>query len=170
MGYKIIRCLLLGYLCLLVLTTAAMAGYWKFQHGRLLSVQTDSMVPTYRPGDALLVRSIEMSRLHPGQIISYISPKDTQVVVSHRLIAVNGSVLTTQGDRLKRPDISFAPSLVIGQVVATVPRLGYLLDFLHRPIGLLVAIYLPALAIIWSEVKNLARYYDRHYYRLLGFR
>ena len=161
------RRLLIGYVCLLIIAATVVVGFWKFQHVRLLSVQTDSMAPTYRPHDALLVSPA--SSLHPGQIISYVSPKDPSVVVSHRLLSMD-HLLVTKGDNLPKPDVAFSSSLVVGQVSADLPKLGYVLDFLHQPLGIAVAVYLPALFVAVTEIRRLSVHFGRGYYRLLSFR
>lgn len=166
-AHTITRRLLIGYVCLLLIGAAIIAGFWKFGHVRLLSVQTDSMAPAYRPGDALLVSPA--SGLRPGQIISYQSPKNPHIIVSHRLLSVD-NMLVTQGDNLAKPDVAISESLVVGQVKASLPRLGYVLDFLHKPIGIALCAYVPVLMLVASEVKRLSRHFARGYYRLLGVR
>jgi signal peptidase len=142
-------------------------------HGdQLLSVQTGSMEPVLWPGDAVVVRPLPLSGLHPGAIISYRSPHNPAVIITHRLIAVNARSgwLTTRGDALHATDPTISPRLVVGQVWAVAPRFGKLLDALHRPAGLVLAVYGPGLLVIIAEVRRLIHHYDRQPYRLLGAR
>lgn len=140
--------------------------------GRLLSIQTASMRPTFRPGDALAVMPTTVSQLKLGQIISYQSPRDPRVIISHRLTATNHQTgqLTTAGDALRTPDPSFPPSQLVGQATIVAPGLGRLIDTLHKPLGLALAVYLPAAALIAYELHHLSRRLSKPTYKLLGRR
>lgn len=136
------------------------------RHDRLLSVQTASMVPTFRPGDAVLVQPVTVRQLRPGEVISYRSSKNARVVISHRLVRINrqSGWLTTAGDALPAPDPAFPPSQLVGQVTAVAPGLGRLLDVLRQPLGLVFLVYLPAAAVVSAELMHLARSYARPFY------
>ncbi len=153
-----------------VLGIAAALLNWHLHGQQVLSVQTASMVPTFRPGDAVIVDPTDASKLQPGQVISYQSPADPQVTITHRLMRVDQPTgwLTTQGDALDTADSTFPPRLVLGQVTTVVPHFGLILNALRRPLGLALLVYLPALIIIASEVKRLARCMPGKYYRLAG--
>ncbi|HSX36751.1 MAG TPA: signal peptidase I [Patescibacteria group bacterium] len=160
------------YVGLMVVGAGVVVGEWKFHHLRVLAVQTGSMAPTFKPGDAVLVQKAQPASLAVGQVVSYISPADPTILVSHRIVAINRrtGMLTTRGDYAARPDISFSPSLVVGRVSAVVPKFGYVINALHTRLGLIVGVYTPALFIIFSEIKRLAHHYGRGYYRLPSFR
>jgi signal peptidase len=156
---------------MLILLLAGAAGLVILRaRGELaLSVQTASMVPTFRPGDALIVAPFSASQLRVGQVISYRSPHDPRVIISHRLIS-RGSAgqLTTAGDALHSHDPSFAPNRVVGRVVSVAPGLGRLLDWLHQPLGLVVVVYVPALGLAGLEIRRLIKHYQQVYYRAPG--
>jgi signal peptidase len=160
-----------GLLAITVMALLAGAAGLMMLHaggGQLLSIQTGSMVPTFRPGDALIVGPVMASRLRVGDIVSYRSPRDVTVTVSHRLVAINRYTgwLTTAGDAQHSPDPPFPPDLVLGRPTALAPHLGSVLNALRRPLGLALAIYLPATLIIIAEGRRLVRYYSRPLYRL----
>jgi len=147
------------------------AGYLLIMHlqgQRLLAVQTASMQPTLRPGDAVLVKPVAASQLHAGEIISYISARDPTLVITHRLVKIDDRTkwLTTSGDALHTLDPTFPPRLVLGQVTAVAPGLGVVLDSLRKPVGLMLAVYVPALLAIASEVKRLLGHYKSQHYQL----
>ena len=133
---------------------------------RLLSVQTTSMLPTIRPEDALVITPVTAARLRVGDIVSYQSPHNLSVVISHRLVNINKQTgwLTTQGDSLNSPDPVFPPELVVGRATAVAPQLGQVLDAIREPLGLTVAIYVPAALLIASETRRLALNYVRPFY------
>ena len=152
-------------------TTVAIAGiagltFIRLQGCQLLSVQTASMLPAVRPADVLVVAPVLPSRLHAGDIISYRNPRDPNVIISHRLTSIDRDTgwLTTEGDALHSPDPAFPPRLLIGRAAALVPRLGLLLDTLRQPLGLALAVYLPAALVISAEVHRLAQAYARPFY------
>jgi signal peptidase len=138
-------------------------------HGqRLLSVQTGSMMPVFRPGDALIVESVTAPQLRPGEIISYQSPLDPRLIISHRLIKIDRRTgwLTTRGDALQTTDQPFPPGRVVGRAVTVAPRLGRILDFSHHPLGLALMVYLPALSLTIIELRHLWATLQPGIYRL----
>jgi signal peptidase len=124
---------------------------------RLLSVQTGSMEPTLRPGDAVIVETIHTGSLRPGDIVNYRSPRASRLVITHRLISIDahGGWLTTEGDALDSPDPPFPRRLVVGRVRAVAPRLGVVLDTLRHPVVLIVVLYVPAAVVIFTELHRL---------------
>jgi len=153
----------------LVMAAAAGLVIWRAHGLQLLSVQTASMVPTFQPGDALLVVPAQPSALKPGEVISYRSPHGGGVIVSHRLIAIDAKtgLLTTAGDAIHSHDPPFPPRLVIGRATAVAPGLGRVIDALRHPLGLALAVYLPATLIVATEVRRLGHSYRQPIYRLL---
>lgn len=165
-----IRGLLVAVLILLVAAALGLIAL-RLSGWQLLSVQTASMQPAFRPGDAVMIAPISTQSLHIGDIISYrsLQTAEAEVIISHRLQAIDRrtGALTTAGDALRTPDEPFPPRQVVGRPFAVAPRLGYVLDLLRRPLGLAVAIYLPAIAIIGLEIRRLLRHFGRPRYQLL---
>jgi len=156
-------------ICLLL--SGGFVLYRSMEGDRLLSVQTSSMVPAFYPGDAVVTQKVSLSNLKVGDIISYLSPADNRVVVSHRLIGINYRTgrLITAGDALDLQDVPFPSSLLLGRVTKILPGAGYPLDWLHRPIGLAVVVYLPASLVLISETKRLAKQYKKPQYQQYGY-
>jgi signal peptidase len=156
-----------GVLLSMLVVTMSALPYVRAHDTCLLSVQTGSMEPILRPGDAVVVERTSPRRLRVGDIISYRSPRSQRLVITHRLINVDPAShrLITRGDALEAPDPSFPSRLVVGKVVAVVPSLGLVLDNLRRPLGLAITLYVPAMAVIVSEVKRLGAVGSTwHYY------
>src|SRR4051812_744516 len=107
------RTLKIMVLALLVTGAAALTGLHARGY-RLLSVQTGSMMPAFRPDDALVVAPAAVHQLSPGQVISYRSPHDPAVIISHRLTSLKNGNLITQGDAIGYPDPAVAPRLLVG--------------------------------------------------------
>ena len=158
----------------LVIILGALTMFTAYRHykgDQILSVQTGSMVPSFYPGDALVTRKVIVPSLQIGDIVTYHNPSDPKVLVSHRLIGINYRTgkLITHGDALDLQDVPFPSNLLVGKVYKVVPLAGFMLDWLHKPAGLIVAIYIPASLILISEARRLARHYSKPYYRLYSY-
>ncbi len=165
---KILLVIIISELCV-----AALSGLvlW-YQGGSVLSVQTGSMVPAMRPGDGVVITKAPIYDLHIGDVISYRSPADNRVIVSHRIVSINlkqGSIIT-KGDHLAATDLPVGTGTIVGRVSFVMPKLGYAIDVVHRPIGLIFGIYLPALCILATEARRLARHFTPQVYRRYGYR
>lgn len=144
--------------CCLVLLIGAILGItsWYIHGGRLLTVQTGSMTPTFWPGDGLLVERVRPEALRRGDIISYRLAKNSKVIVSHRLIGItkSGMVLTTQGDSLSSADPKVSSQQLVGRAVAVMPHAGSLISKLRSPFGLVIGVYLPACLVVAFEFRR----------------
>lgn len=165
------QALVLSVIVLVVLAVGGLA-LWHGQGGRLLSVQTGSMVPAIWPGDAVLVRQAPLSQINSGDIISYVSPLHPGLIITHRVERVDAAsgTVVTKGDKAALADPAVPIASILGRVDYLVPKLGYGLDLLHHPLGLIIGVYLPALWIVAAEAHRLARHYAGQYYRLYGYR
>jgi signal peptidase I len=160
---------LLPWLALAVVASLGFAA-WQLRNVRLLSVQSGSMSPVVQKGDAVVVERGNLQSLQPGEIISYHSPVDQRVIITHRIIAIREEqgVIITQGDRLPQADPQIASQLVIGRAVSSVAGLGLILDWLHSAWGLALAVYAPAAVIVVLEFRRLFRYFAGSEYHLTG--
>ncbi len=154
---------------LAVLTIGSLAGMvlWKTAELRLYSVQTTSMQPVMNSGD--LAISLRPKTIKNGDIISYKSADNATQIVSHRVVEVfpERGYLISKGDSLGYADPPVPLSSVTGKTVLIVPWAGHLSDFLHKPLGLIGLVYLPALAVVSYEI---ARLMNRYNYRPYGLR
>lgn len=134
------------------------------QHGQLLSVQTGSMVPNLNKGDLVGVTRVSASSLKVGDIITFINPKDKKSTITHRITelpnAAHPGQVITKGDANPAADQAHPVSQIIGKVGWSVPYAGKAIDFVRKPIGLIALIYVPALLVIISELKRLAKHYE----------
>lgn len=157
-------------LMVVTLCAAGLVLFARSQSLHILSVQTGSMSPAIRPGSAVLLRqySGDTRTLKSGDVISYRSLEDNNVIITHRIISIDlqRGLITTKGDSNKIPDTSFLASRIIGVVAHPVPYAGSMLDFFRHPLGLILAVYLPGLALIGWEIKRLMHYYERQRYVL----
>lgn len=127
------------------------AGLWHAGY-RVYVVHTGSMTPTYRPGDVVIDKPARTAPV-PGQVITFRHDASTPDVVTHRVVEVTATgLIHTKGDANPAPDVwDIKPTMVRGEVVHGVPRLGYLLVFLQQPAGLgAFACALFSICLLWS--------------------
>jgi signal peptidase I len=162
--------IIVAFIIVLILLSMGFVGYRASHGDKLLSVQTNSMVPMFYAGDAVVTHKVSLENLHVGDVVTYRNPRDTLMVVSHRLVSVDYHTgrLITKGDALNVPDIAFPSYLVVGRVERVVPYMGFGLDWLHQPIGLIVLVYTPATFILVSEARRLARTWERPSYQVVS--
>jgi signal peptidase I len=146
-------------------------GLWRTHDTQMLSVQSNSMVPVVRRGDAVVLHTIKDSDLKTGDIVSYRSLADQNVIITHRIVNVEKTwgLIITKGDNTQRDDTPVPMSNVMGKVDFRVAYAGFLLNALRSPLGLALGVYLPALIIIAFELKRLASFYTKPTYRLLAY-
>jgi signal peptidase I len=121
---------------------------------QLLAVQTGSMCPSFCPGDALIMQKVAVTEVKPGAVVSYRSSRSPNELITHRLVADYAGILQTKGDALIGLDPPIRASLLAGRVVTVLPGLGRALDDLRSLPGLIICIYLPALGLVYSELKR----------------
>ena len=106
---------------LLVFILAAASKY------TFLSIQTDSMYPTFEPGDRIAIESCDTSELRPGDIITYWTViNGERVMNTHRIVNIYDGggylIFETQGDNNVMPDsLTVHESEIIGKYSFTVP-------------------------------------------------
>lgn len=146
-------------ICLvLIVVVAAGVGMWYMHGGRILSVQTGSMAPAFKPGDGVLLQKLPAKDLRVGDIVSFRATQDPRVVISHRLIGLYpDGRLKTKGDALAQTDPALTSQQVLGRVVAVAPGYGRFIHLIRQPMGLLISVYLPALAVMAAELGRFSK-------------
>lgn len=152
---------------LLALLAAAGIGYARISGLEVLSVQSGSMRPTLHAGDIVVIRQ-NAAGLSPGDIVSYRSPQNPRLLITHRLVNYDGASgrVTTKGDALAAADPPFSADRIIGRAERVLPGVGYGLDWLQRPLGLAAVVYAPAIILVAGELLRLLDYYRGRWYRL----
>jgi signal peptidase len=95
-----------------------------------LTVLSGSMTPTYAPGDVVVVRPVDTTRLQIGDVITFQPETGNPALTTHRIIEVvltgDGREYVTQGDANGAPDgAPVTPAQVRGKVWYFVPLVGY---------------------------------------------
>ena len=105
------------------------------------AVLSPSMTPQYQVGDLVYVKAVEPETIEVGEAISYVANEDL-LVVTHRVVEIDqeNRRFTTKGDANQSTDAR--PVLyenVLGVVVFSLPKLGYVSMYLTTPSGKYVA-------------------------------
>jgi signal peptidase I len=147
---------------------AVIGGIWLYVcHVRLVRVQSDSMRPVFERGDVLVIVSTAPESMRVGDVVSYRSLQNQDVIVTHRLVGLrHDGQIQTAGDARGSLDTLVAHSQIVGRAILVVPGAGAWLDRINSPAGLVVAVYIPATAVLVAELWPYLRAGRYGYYRL----
>jgi len=123
-----------------------------------------SMSPTFEVGSLAFVKPVEPQKLEVGDIITFKSTDQSELMTTHRIVGVNheGGVMsfTTRGDANDADDaLPAKPERIVGTVNMAVPYAGYLMQFGQTQKGMIALVIVPSVLIIIFELRNLFRYY-----------
>ena len=138
---------------LLIVSVFPIPGNYK-----VMTVLSGSMEPAIKMGSVVVIKPQEEYKV--GDVITFGSYSKTKPPITHRIYQikeVNGKkVYITKGDANNAPDQKeVAKRDVVGKVLFSVPYLGYAVDFAKKPVGFMLIVIIPAIIIIYDEVKNI---------------
>lgn len=138
---KKIALILMGCLILFNLLTAFFSITGLNAKGILpltfLTVESGSMEPEMSVGDLLIDWEVPYENLEIGDDVTF---QRNDEFITHRIIRKEGSRIVTRGLANNTEDPSFGPQDYCAKVILVIPLLGYVLDFLSRPLCLLTAL------------------------------
>ena len=160
---KILYYVVLGFIgviaILLIISVLPITGNIKF-----MTVLSGSMEPAIKTGSVVMTKP--SSNYGVGDIITFGPYTKTKPPTTHRIVEVknadndndddNDNIYVTKGDANNAPDVrEVSQKDVIGKVMFDVPYFGYVVAFARKPIGFLLILIVPALAIVFDEVKKI---------------
>lgn len=124
-------------------------------------VLSGSMEPAYETGSLLYVKEVPYTELEVGDVITFMLDEDT--VATHRIVEVvsdetDSSVVRyqTKGDANNAVDGSLVHyKNVIGTPVFSIPKLGYIANYIQTPPGMYVAASAGALLLLLVLIPGL---------------
>jgi signal peptidase len=148
---------------LLALVILAMAFFFLAPHFlgmNLFTICGGSMMPAIPIGSVVATKSIEVSAIRVGDIITFRTGTEADNMVTHRVVEVSNDSGTlsfrTAGDSNANPDANAVlAENVLGKVWFHVPFLGYLSSFVTTKLGFMLLIVVPGTFIISLEVRNI---------------
>lgn len=125
------------------------------------TVLSGSMEPTYYVGSLIYVKDVDTDELKAGDVITYMLDEDT--IVTHRIADVipdetDPSIIRfqTKGDANDSVDGSLVHyKNVIGTPVFSIPKLGYLANYIQKPPGRYIAISAGAIILLLVFLPDL---------------
>jgi signal peptidase len=162
-GLQIAAALALLALVVLLLagTAPSVLGYESFV------VYSGSMEPAIMTGDIAVVGPVKAGQLKVGDVITFRTPANPEVVVTHRLVMLETDpaghlMFQTKGDANDIVDqVQVEQSALLGRVVYSLPRLGYMVDFSKRTEGKFLFIALPGLLLGADYLRERLRRRDK---------
>ena len=123
---------------------------------------TPSMVPTINVKDAVLVKRVSDKELVIGDIITFKSSEERYkgLIITHRVVGTQSIssgnlVYRTKGDNNRIEDSAVVDfKNIYGKVIIKFPKLGYLKDFISKPIGFIMLIIIPIMGIVGINLNN----------------
>ena len=126
-----------------------------------LTVQSESMAPTFDQDDLIIIKKCDSSTLEVGDIVTFHAIIDNQYALNtHRIISINEvnglNSYTTKGDNNELADQHvIADGDIVGKYVGKIPYMGKVIGFLSSTWGFLVVIVLPMLLFFIYQVYHL---------------
>ena len=128
---------------------------------RTFTVLSGSMEPTYHTGSLIYVKKVDAANLSEGTAITFMLDEDT--VATHRIVGVvpdedePGVVrYRTKGDANEVEDGSLVHyKNVIGTPVFSIPKLGYVANYIQHPPGTYVTISVGAMVLLLMFLPEL---------------
>jgi len=149
---------ILVVLCAVLLMGSRLLGYQVF------TVISGSMEPTYSVGDLIYVEPVDPAEIEVGDPITFVL-NESLVVATHRVVEVDtaNQHFHTKGDANEIADQSPVHfNNVIGVPKFSIPKLGYVSDFIQNPPGmyitiagcavLIILVFLPDM--LWKKKKE----------------
>ena len=142
-----------AFALLLIFSLFPVTGNYK-----LMVVQSESMKPAMPMGSLVVMKPVSDYKV--GDVISFTQVNKTKTPISHRIHeikVVNGeTVYITKGDANEEPDArDIKKGDIMGKVLFTFPYLGYAVTFAKKPYGFLALVIIPAVIIIFDQLKNI---------------
>ena len=128
---------------------------------RPYTVLSGSMEPTYHVGSLIYVKNVDPFELEAGDVITYMLDEDT--LSTHRIVEVvsdeedSGVVrFMTKGDANDTVDGSLVHyKNVVGKPIFSIPKLGYVANYIQNPPGTYIAIAMGAILLLLVFIPDL---------------
>ena len=138
-------------LCAVFLMGSRLMGY------RCFNIISPSMEPEYGVGDLIYVKEVDPATIKEGDVITFLVNEDL-VVGTHRVVRVDAENkhFYTKGDANDIEDQSPVHfNNVIGVPEFSIPKLGYVSDFIQNPPGMYITIGIGVLLILIVFVPDM---------------
>ena len=128
-------------------------------------IVSESMVPTIKVNDAIIVKRVDDENLEIGDIITFSSNDIVYrgLTVTHRIIGIQESsdgsnIYRTKGDNNILADTALVDvESIYGKVILKIPKLGYVQKFVSSTSGFILLIVAPIVIVVLYEILRIRR-------------
>ena len=126
---------------------------------RVFNIISGSMEPNYSVGDLIYVQEVDPADIRVGDPITFVLNEDL-VVATHRVVRIDAEKqhFYTKGDANETEDS--APvhfNNVVGVPKFSIPKLGYVSDFIQNPPGTYITIAIVAVLVILAFAPDFVK-------------
>ncbi len=125
-----------------------------------LTVVTGSMVPTLKPGDLIVIKTVSADEVAVDDIITFSLPSDEYTYVTHRVVEMKeGPAFVTRGDANNTNDATaVTPDRLVGKYCFKISGFGNLFAWMTSMTGIIIiAAIFVAYCIIEAVVKEVLK-------------
>lgn len=117
-------------------------------------VLSASMEPTIMTGALGYINTKDCDDVNTGDIVAY--TMGGEITVIHRIIEENeDGTYVTKGDNNEDADfVTLHPSQIVGTVVGSIPKLGYITSWLQSKQGIIISVGLVLVGLISSWIDD----------------
>lgn len=150
---------------ILVVIVGILAGIYFLDNYDAYVVKSDSMKPTFKSGDMVVIGSpgsFLTKDIVPGEIITF---KRNDNLVTHRIISIEGDTIYTKGDNQEEPDPWTVSRFfdVKGNYILHIPYIGIALNFIKTKTGWFLCVILPAACLLGFIIKDIVKEIRQRY-------
>lgn len=122
-------------------------------------VLTESMEPEIMPGEIILGKSVDADELRVGDVVTYTGESGELAgkIITHKIVKVEGSTITTQGVANDIPDPPIHAEQIMSRYVTTIPFAGTLFSIINSKLGFVFLIVLPLGLLIANEISIIVK-------------
>ena len=138
-------------LCAVFLMGTRLLGY------QCYTVISGSMEPEYMVGDLIYVKDVDVNQIQVGDDITFVLNEDL-VVATHRVVGIDAEKQHFYTKGLANESADTEPvhfKNVIGVPQFSIPKLGYVSDFVQNPPGMYITIAVGVILIVAVFVPDL---------------
>lgn len=117
---------------------------------RTYTVLSGSMEPKFYPGDVVVIKHKDKTDIKVNNIVTY---RDSEgVIITHRIIKETPEGYITKGDNNNVEDGEIlTKDNIIGEFKFSIPKIGFLMSFLSKPLVIAGGMVILAVAIFISS-------------------
>ena len=144
---------------ILIAIVGALAGIYFLDDYNAYVVKSDSMQPTIKSGDMVIIGSpgsLFTESLAPGEIITFERNKN---LVTHRIVSMEGDTIYTKGDGQEEADPWSVSRFfdVKGSYIFHIPYIGLVSNFIKTKTGWFLCVILPAACLLGFIIKDIVK-------------